>query len=310
MLADLQHNLSRIAAGINADWAIYVKFMQSGEEIAMNADKRVDTMSVIKVPLLVTLYREAEAGRVDLDQRISLTTRHKRFGTGVLKMMADGLNLTLRDAARLMIVLSDNTATDICYEAIGGPNKVMALMRELALLAIEVTGTAFDWFSALAAEFDPSYAELAPDELFRKGYPSVTPYEQAAIRERFHFETNTPFSLASPRDIGRLLEMLWAEECASPASCKEMKEILKSQIYESRIPKYLFAAPVGHKTGDFQPLIANDAGVIEPFGRAPIIACFFASRHRGIWTNLEDAIARMSEKIWEYSLCPDAGRQR
>lgn len=308
MLAELQHNLKRIAVGVNAAWAIYVKFMQSGEEIAMNADTSVDTMSVIKIPLLVTLYREYELGRIDLDRRIALTTRDKRFGTGVLKMLADGLNLTLRDAAKLMIVVSDNTAADICYEAIGGPDKVMALMHELGLSTIKITGTAFDWFSALASEFDPTYARLSPDKLYRKGYPPVTPHEQAAIRERFHFETHKPFSLASARDIGRLLEMIWTEACASPASCGEMKEILGSQVYETRIPKYLFAAKVGHKTGDFQPFIANDVGVIEPFARPPIIACFFAARHRGVWANLEDAIARMSEKVWEYGLALSAGR--
>jgi beta-lactamase class A len=276
--------------------------MQSGEEIAMNADASMDTMSVIKIPLLVTLYREHEAGRVDLNERVVLETRHKRFGTGVLKMLADGLQLTLRDAAKLMIVLSDNTATDICYEAVGGPDTVMALMRELGLNRVQVTGTAFDWFSALASAFDPTYAELAPAELYDKGYPPVSPHEQAAIRERFHFEGHNPFSLASAREIGRLLEMIWAEVCANPASCEEMKEILRLQIYETRIPKYLSAATVAHKTGDFRPFIANDVGVIEPFGRLPIITCFFAARYRGIWANVEDAIARMSEKIWEYGL--------
>jgi hypothetical protein len=50
MLADLKYNIERIAKGIRAEWAIYIKFMASGEEIAINADVSTDTMSVIKIP--------------------------------------------------------------------------------------------------------------------------------------------------------------------------------------------------------------------------------------------------------------------
>jgi beta-lactamase class A len=302
MLADLRHNLERIAKGIDNDWAIYVKFMASGEEIALNADISMDTMSVIKIPLLVTLFLEKEAGHIQLDQRIILKKRHKRFGTGILQMMEDGFNFSLRDAAVLMIVLSDNTATDICYEAVGGPDKVTEAMRRLGLASINVTGQAFDWFRALASEMDPEYAMLSPEDLFTKWYPPLSPVALANARENFHFNGNCPFSLANVRDIGRLLEMIWLDKCANQASCEEMRRILRLQILRTRIPKYLFGAIVAHKTGDFDPFIANDVGVIEPYGRPPIIVCFFSTHHRGIWANLEDGIARMSEKVWEYGL--------
>ena len=57
MLTDLQYNLERIANGVRADWGIYVKFLANGEEIAINADAPMDTMSVIKIPILVELFR-------------------------------------------------------------------------------------------------------------------------------------------------------------------------------------------------------------------------------------------------------------
>lgn len=302
MLADLERNLVRIMHGVNAAWAIYVKFMASNAEIALNADVSVDTMSVIKIPLLVTLFREQEAGRVNLDERITLRTCHKRFGTGVLQTLDDGLNLTLRDAATLMIIQSDNTATDLCFEAVGGPARVTETMGALGLRSISAVGTAFDWFSALSAAMEASYGRLSAEELFRAGYPRLSPYEIAAARERFHFEIQKPFGLASARDMGRLLEMIWKDECADQASCEAIRRILRLQQFRTRIPKYLFAAGVSHKTGDFDPFIANDVGVIEPYEAPPIIVCFFASRHRGIWANLEDAIARMSEKVWEYAI--------
>jgi beta-lactamase class A len=69
MLSDLQYNLERIANGVAAEWAIYVKFLANGEVIALNAETRMDTMSVIKIPLLVELFRQADAGRLNLEKR-------------------------------------------------------------------------------------------------------------------------------------------------------------------------------------------------------------------------------------------------
>jgi beta-lactamase class A len=302
MLADLEHELIRIAAGVRADWAIYVRFLASGEEIAIDADHRVETMSVMKIPLLVALFRAWEANEVDLDQRIVIDGGRKRFGTGVLRTLDDGLTLTLRDAATLMIIQSDNTATDVCFEAVGGPDVVTSCMRRLGFQSIEAAGTTFDWFRALAASMDPALAQLSPGELFRHGYPDRSPRDLAAAREAFHFAGRRPFGLATAREIGRLLTMIQDASCASRASCDDMLRILRLQQMNNRIPRYLFGATVAHKTGDFDPFIANDVGIIEPFGQPPVVACFFASHHRGIWATLEDAIARMAEKLYAYAL--------
>ena len=298
----LERSLDRLMLGVRADWALYVKFTGTGEEIAVNADAMMDTMSVIKIPLLVTLYHMADTGALNLSQKLTLETRFKRFGTGVLQSLDDGMILTLRDAATLMVIESDNTATDYCYDAVGGPDAVNACMRNLGLNDIQVLGNCFIWFSALAGSIDPTLGELGPAELFRAGYPDLSPDAWIAARDRFHFETGRPFSHASARAIGQLLEMIWNDSCASDASCAAMRRILHAQSSRSRLPKYLPEAKVAHKTGDFGPFIANDVGVIESRDIAPIIICVMMTGHRGIWENLEDTIARMAEKIWEYGV--------
>src|SRR5438046_10293777 len=101
----------------------------------------MDTMSVIKIPVLVELFRQVDAGHLNLDKRIVLQTEHKRFGTGVLSTLDDGSSLTLRDAAMLMIIQSDNSATDLCFDAVGGPEVVNACMRSLGLTQIQATCT-------------------------------------------------------------------------------------------------------------------------------------------------------------------------
>ena len=302
MRAELERSLDRLMDGVRADWALYVKYQGSGEEIRVNADAMMDTMSTIKIPLLVTLYRLADAGQLDLSRTFSLETRYKRFGTGILQYMDEGMIFSLRDAATLMIIESDNTGTDYCYEAVGGPDIVNATMRELGFSDIEVLGDCFDWFSALAAVIDPALGELGPADLFRAGYPDLAPEDWIDARNRFHFNEGRPFSRASARALGQLLEMIWSDSCASPRACAEMRGILHKQVSRSRLPKYLPEAKVAHKTGDFGPYIANDVGVIESRHIAPIIICVMMAGHRGNWENLEDTVARIAEKVWEYGI--------
>jgi len=293
----LRRNIERIADGVKADWGVYVKSLDTGEEITINADAVMDTMSVIKIPILVEAFRQIDAGRLKLSDRIELTTMRKRFGTGVLRTLDDGAQITFKDALTLMIIQSDNTATDMAFEKVGGPERVTATMRELGLKTITATGTSFEWFRALGAISDPAWSKLTPEELFTRGYPQ-TPTRQADI-ERFHFEGKAPYGLSSPRDMGRLLEMIAQNKAASASSCAEMLRIMRFQQMNTRIPKYLAGAATPHKTGDFGPYIANDVGLIET-PRARVVVVFFSAHHRGVYANLEDAIARMSEQVWSY----------
>ena len=67
-LSRLQAGIERITKSINADWGIYIKCLETGEEIAIDADHQMDTMSVIKIPLMVEAFRQIEAGKFSLDQ--------------------------------------------------------------------------------------------------------------------------------------------------------------------------------------------------------------------------------------------------
>jgi beta-lactamase class A len=290
----LRQNLDRIMNGVRAEWGVYIKHLDSGEEIAVNAGAVMDTMSIIKIPLLVEAFRQVDAGRLQLDSRIELKRSDQRFGTGVMRTLDPGLQFTLKDVLTLMIIQSDNTATDMAFAQVGGPARVTETMRALGLPAITATGTSFEWFRALAAASDPAWAKLTPEELFARGYPQRA---TAAGRERFHFEGKTAYGLSSARDMGRLLEKIARHEAASPGSCAEMLRILRLQQMNTRIPKYLTGAATPHKTGDFPPYIANDAGLIESPGSRTVVV-FFSAHHRGIYAHLEDAIARMSEQVW------------
>jgi beta-lactamase class A len=293
----LKQKLAQISSGVSADWGIYVKSLDTGEEIDIRAGETMDTMSAIKIPLLVDAYRLVDAGRINTADRFTMAAADKRFGTGVLRTLNPGLNLSVHDALELMIIQSDNTATDMVFSRAGGPAHVNETMRQLGLNSIRATGTSFDWFSALAGAGDPAYAKLTPEELFTKGFPDKL---TDADVERFHFEGKHPFGLSSARDMGRLLEMIAGNKAASEKSCKEMLRIMGQQQMRTRIPRFMLDdVETPHKTGDFPPYIANDVGLIET-PSARVVVVFFSAHHRGYYSELEDAIGRMSEEVWAY----------
>src|SRR5437016_14226217 len=119
-IARLQFNIERITRSINADWGIYIKCLETGEEIAINADKQMDTMSVIKIPLMVEAFRQIETGKFSLEDKITLKESDKRPGTGIIRSLDAGAGVDIKDALTLMIVVSDNTATDLIYGKVGG----------------------------------------------------------------------------------------------------------------------------------------------------------------------------------------------
>ena len=116
----LRANIERITRGINARWGIYMKCLETGDEIALGADEPMDTMSVIKIPLMVEAYRQIEAGKFRLDDRYTLKDEDKRPGTGVIRTLDAGASLTIKDLITLMNTVSDNTATDILFDKVGG----------------------------------------------------------------------------------------------------------------------------------------------------------------------------------------------
>jgi beta-lactamase class A len=290
-LARLEQRIEFLTRHVDAQWGIFIKSLDTGEEIALNADAAFDTMSVIKIPIMVEAFRQIESGKLALSDRITLKESDLRFGTGVLRSLDPGAEFSVKDAIMLMNIVSDNTATDLMFERVGGPARVTAAMRELGFSTMEARGTTFEWFRALSATADSSYAELGPLELFRKG-----PAGNAASRWKFHSEAKHPFGLSSAREMGLLLEKIYRHQVVSKASCEMMLDIMGRQVYSSRLPRYL--GPLGyrvpHKTGDFLPFIGNDAGyILSPDVHLVIVV--FDRLHQGDPVAFEDTIGRIAE---------------
>src|ERR1041384_1617441 len=99
-LARLEGNIQRVIKSVNATWGIYIKCLETGEEIAIDADRQMDTMSVIKIPLMAEAFRQMEIGRFQLTDRVKLTEAAKQPGTGIIRSLDAGVDLTIKDLLR------------------------------------------------------------------------------------------------------------------------------------------------------------------------------------------------------------------
>ncbi len=121
--AKTQRQLEQLAASFDGVMGIAAKDLTSGEAFHVNADMVFPQASAIKIPVLIELYRQAQAGTLELDERVNVTRAQMAAGSGVLQHFSDaGSALSLRDLAVLMIVLSDNTATNILIDRAGMQN--------------------------------------------------------------------------------------------------------------------------------------------------------------------------------------------
>ena len=271
-LQRLEGSLLRVTKSANATWGIYVKCLETGEEIALDADREMDTMSTIKIPLMVEALEQVKAGRFRLSDRYTLAKEDVLSGTGVLRYMDPGAVISVKDLITLMINVSDNTATDVLYRMVGGPEKVTERMRALGLKSTRADATARAWFEALQA---------------------------AASAEAFHRAGKHPYGVSTPREMGVLLERMERGTLVDKESSELMLQILRSQLYRSRIPRFLSGWRVPHKTGDFLPYIADDVGVLESRDRTVVLSVFTAN-HYGSGEALEESIGRVAEQVAAY----------
>jgi beta-lactamase class A len=127
---DLEAELRRIGATFSGQWTAALTDLATGEHFGIDEDVVMPTASLIKVPILVTLYAAVAEGRLALNDRTTYEAAHICGGSGVLQHLAFGTQMTVRDAAMLMIIISDNAATNMCIDLVG-LDRVNATMAAL-----------------------------------------------------------------------------------------------------------------------------------------------------------------------------------
>jgi beta-lactamase class A len=226
--------------------------LASNERIEFNAHEFFPTASVFKVPLVVEVYRQVDAGRLSLSQRAPLADSQKTLPSGVLVALEEGLSLTVRDLVVLMTIVSDNVATKMLLDLVG-IEAINATMDRLELPGINIAIDVHQMF--LHAWGLPLDRHVGVAELRETARTKAMDYGSLT------FARDRRNTVATAADMTRLMAMIARNEAASGAACSDMISILLQQQYADRVPRYLPSGAVANKTGSMRGL-RNDCGLM------------------------------------------------
>jgi beta-lactamase class A len=259
---------SVIAASGATTMGVAIKHLESGWELHRNADQPVPLCSVFKIPVLCEAFRQIDEGRFGLDDRWQLTLAEKNLPSGVLVFLQDGLLPTVRDLLTLMIIISDNTATDMVMHRLG-KDTATRFMHELGLVELHVPLTVRGIFDDILGEASDPRRAITNLGTFHA--------EPAARRNGVAYSLGSDNNVGTPRGLNRLLEMIWRGEVVNRAACDQMLHILLQQTLDQRLPRFLpEGTPVAHKTGTLGG-IRNDSGIIYCSDNSHVAVTVFAT---------------------------------
>lgn len=289
----LQAKLQKVLAGVSGTYGIAVKHLGTGETAYINEKVLFQTASACKVAILATLFSEAEKGHLSLDSRLRLSADDLVPGSGVLQKFDSGVELSVKDLATMMIIVSDNLATDKILEMIG-KDQVNQLTNELGLSSMHLEHSIWELLSHYV-DLDPksknveSYAEL--EELVE----GIADHSGSLI-----FDMSRKNNVSTPYDINVLLEKLANKTLVSCEASEKMIDILKSQQFGHRLPHFLpDEAEVAHKTGTIGSVV-NDAGIVYMPNNQGSYVITVLSRGNATHIEGEEIIARLSKTVYDY----------
>ena len=292
-LMSLQQFIESYVETIDADFGIYIKHLQTNEEASIQGDTLFQTASVIKLPILATLYEMADAGEIDLSDRVTLETGDRVPGSGVLQEMMIGLNPTIKDLAMVMIIVSDNLATDKLLGIIGGVERVQQTIDRLGFNNMSIKHTIWELLS-ISVGLDGPYSEEKFKEIIRR----YTVQENAWDSDVYKHQKLSNDS--SARDMAELVALFAKGEFISQQCSNEILDILHRQQYKQRIAGRLpRGTAVANKTGTLGTMF-NDAGVVYlPNNLGQYVICVFSKGHALNYEGNEP-IAQISKIAFDY----------
>ena len=283
--------LADYLSDLSGEIGVAVRDLTSGADFGHNATEIFPTASTLKVPLLYVLYRMAGAGEIDLTERVTLSYANRVPGSGVLQHMDEGLQPTLRDLAELMIIVSDNWATDLLWNRLT-KETVNATLAEIGMTQTSLPYTIHEIFSTLA-EADPTAPETTYDYLrtYLKDY-DPKPDNPAMVYDARN-------DTRSPADMVQLLTLIDAGEGLSESGREEILNTLKHQnfttILQGRLP-IRDGIEVAHKTGSLRG-VKNDVGLVYAPNARYAIALM--SRGQDDPPEVTDRLSRVSRWIYD-----------
>jgi beta-lactamase class A len=210
----LRRTLDAIASAHHGVLGYSVLNLDTGERLSLRGDETFPTASLIKVPILVTLYDLAEQKQLSLDDPITVLKIDQVPGSGVLQFMHAGMSLSVHDAAALMIILSDNSATNLILDKIA-IRRVWTKMEALGLPHSKVHSKVFLRLASVAMDSSVKYG----------------------------------LGVSTPNEMAHLFELLAQGKAVSPAADSAMLQLLANNADGDSMQRTIDGLSAPHKTG-------------------------------------------------------------
>lgn len=250
MQHELVQKLSEKIRSVPVEVGLAVRGVDIDLQIDINSTEAFRSASIIKVPLLAALFWLSERGELDWQETLPLRDNDRTPGSGILRELHTGLDLTLQDLAVLMIALSDNTATNMLIDRVG----VEPVQRFLHLLGFHHTTLQRKMYDFAAAE---------------QGRENLCCAAEIADLLKW-------MAMGEIRAVDSSL-------LVSSSGCEQMLNIMRKQLYRDQIPALLpDEAKVANKTGEISGHHHDSAVVWTPTGCYTLVVLTRGFEHRRV----------------------------
>jgi beta-lactamase class A len=278
----LQEKLTTLVGKHHGRVALYARQLNTGKSVEIDADRPVQTASVIKLTILFEAMEQVRAGKARWDEKLTLAKGDAVSGSGVLMFFDTPMELTLKDVLTMMVIVSDNTATNLAIDRFG----VDAINARIAWMGLKDT-------HLYKKVMKPATGPMPADQP-KFGLGKTTAREMATVVER----------------IGRC-QLAGKGEAGLPgdaAICEVALKMLRNQFYRDTIPRYLekldsseTGSAIASKTGSLDAVRADVAIVAGKTGPMVLSIFTYDNTDKG-WTadnEGEVLIGRLAKEIVE-----------
>lgn len=213
--AALRRTLDSLADAHHGILGYSVIDLETGARLGRRGDETFPTASLIKVSILVTVFDLVAKGQLSLDDPITLLKIDQVGGSGVSQYFHNGTILTVRDAAYLMMTISDNTATNLLLDRII-IRRVWAKMDSLGLHNTKVHSKSFLRITSVAMDSSVKYG----------------------------------LGVTTPNEMARLFELMAQGHAVNPSADSTMLEMMEHNTTDMMLQRYVDGARVAHKDGE------------------------------------------------------------
>ena len=274
--AMLRRTLDSIATAHRGVVGYAIRNLETGERLSRRGDETFPTASLIKVPILVTVFHLAERGELPLDAPLTVLDIDKVPGSGILQYLHAGLAITVRDAAWLMTAISDNTATNLLLDRII-IRRVWDKMETLGLRNTKVHSKTFLRASSVAMDSSVKYG----------------------------------LGVTTPEEMATLFELLARGQAVSPAADSAMLRMLEDNDDKQLLQRFAGGVRAAHKTGATDQ-VRTECSLFQLPAR--VVACVMTKENQDtrwvIDSEPQVSMARMGEAIVRAWAPPESAGSR